>query len=167
MILDATFDFRRKIPFASIKRIKHNHDRFSLWSRMLCLLGSLSATREEKREREGVSLVVTITTLFDYGNYESCVAREGEKRRRFFGGGMRMMMMMMMMMTTTMMMLGGEKKKKEQRAVGSCVLLDGSMKRRDRDATLYPGGWRGKKGGKNTGGIVAAKLRMGRECTLR
>lgn len=59
------------------------------------------------------------------------------------------------------------KKKKEQRAVGSCVLLDGSMKRRDRDATLYPGGWRGKKGGKNTGGIVAAKLRMGRECTLR
>ena len=122
MILDATFDFRRKIPFASIKRIKHNHDRFSLWSRMLCLLGSLSATREEKREREGVSLVVTITTLFDYGNYESCVAREGEKRRRFFGGGMRMMMRMMMMMTTTMMMLGGEKKKRATRSGIVCAL---------------------------------------------
>lgn len=42
----------------------------------------------------------------------------------------------MMMM---MMMLGGKKK----RATAHRVLLGGSMKRRDRDATLYPRGSRG------------------------
>lgn len=85
----------------------------------MSLLGSLSAKRgEQEGERGGgrVSLVVTITTLFDYGNYESCAAKEEreerEKRRGGNGSSLlphvhrRFMMMMMMMML-------GEKK--EQR----------------------------------------------------
>lgn len=111
---------------------------------MVCLsLDPCQQREENKREREEegrVSLVVTITTLFDYGNYESCAAKEEreerEKRRGGNGSSLlphvhrRFMMMMMMMML-------GEKK----RATRS-VLLGGSMKRRDRDATLYPRGWR-------------------------
>lgn len=86
----------------------------------MSLLGSLSAKRGEQegeREEEGrVSLVVTITTLFDYGNYESCAAKEEREEREKRQGGSsllphvhrRFMMMMMMMM------LG---KKKEQRTL--------------------------------------------------
>lgn len=113
---------------------------------MVCLsLDPCQQREENKREREEegrVSLVVTITTLFDYGNYESCAAKEErEKREKRRGGSSllphvhrRFMMMMMMMMML------GEKK----RATRS-VLLGGSMKRRDRDATLYPRGWRETK----------------------
>lgn len=109
---------------------------------MVCLsLDPCQQREENKREREEegrVSLVVTITTLFDYGNYESCAAKEEREEREKRRGGSsllphvhrRFMMMMMMMML-------GEKK----RATRS-VLLGGSMKRRDRDATLYPRGWR-------------------------
>lgn len=86
----------------------------------MSLLESLSAKRGEQegeREEEGrVSLVVTITTLFDYGNYESCAAKEEREEREKRRGGSsllphvhrRFMMMMMMMM------LG---KKKEQRTL--------------------------------------------------
>lgn len=57
---------------------------------MVCLsLDPCQQREENKREREEegrVSLVVTITTLFDYGNYESCERgerREGKATRRF------------------------------------------------------------------------------------
>lgn len=110
---------------------------------MVCLsLDPCQQREENKREREEegrVSLVVTITTLFDYGNYESCAAKEEREEREKRRGGSSLLphVHRRFMMMTMMMMMLGEKK----RATRS-VLLGGSMKRRDRDATLYPRGWR-------------------------
>lgn len=64
--------------------------------------------------------------------------------------------MTMMMM---MMMLGGKKSNAHWDRV-LYTRRGGSMKRRDRDATLYPRGSEGKE-------YVAAKLRMGRKYALR
>lgn len=89
------------------------------------------------------------TTLFDHGNYESW------RKKRMVACSTRRRMMTMMMM----MMLGGKKSNAHWDRV-LYTRRGGSMKRRDRDATLYPRGSEGKE-------YVAAKLRMGRKCALR
>lgn len=105
---------------------------------MVCLsLDPCQQREENKREREEegrVFLVVTITTLFDYGNYESCAAKEEREEREKRRGGSSLLPHVHRRWWWWWWWCLGKKK--------SNVLLGGSMKRRDRDATLYPRGWR-------------------------